>query len=228
MSPKPARDTSRGRASVAKAFMAMWWRGSGSGLQFSVFRGDAHRSDDRLCRGRRKTVNQTPRAYRSPLSGGWASSRSGRCSDARTSSQESVFTRPARYSAMRRSISFAHASDSSCAASVMAHILNGDGSENLPPKAAEDCRPALQGGYTARHPPREPAKRATETRSNLSPARAVYQITRSASCIWRGSPTPLCTVPSKLKMRLVTSGRRRFLLLKRLNTSSAGSMVMAP
>src|SRR5436190_21311309 len=52
-----------------------------------------------------------------------------------------------------------------------------------------------------------------------------YQSSRTPNCIWRGSPAPLCTVPSKLKMRLVTSGRCRFLLLKRLKTSSAGSTV---
>src|SRR5207248_599368 len=53
-----------------------------------------------------------------------------------------------------------------------------------------------------------------------SPCR--YQITRTPNCIWRGSPAPLCTVPSKLKTRFTTSGRWKFLLLNRLKTSSAG------
>src|SRR6266852_1299865 len=80
-----------------------------------------------------------------------------------------------------------------------------------------------------------PALRATSTSRTLSPLAGRgqgegrnYQSTRTATCAWRGSPRPLCTVPSKLKMRLVTSGRFRFLLLNRLKTSIAGSMVTPP
>src|SRR5205823_304952 len=51
----------------------------------------------------------------------------------------------------------------------------------------------------------------------------LYQSTRTPSWTWRGSPAPLCTVPSKLKIRLVTSGRWKFLLLNALKTSMAGS-----
>src|SRR5262249_53128364 len=53
-----------------------------------------------------------------------------------------------------------------------------------------------------------------------------YQISLRPNWICRGSPAPLCTVPSKLKTRFVTSGRWKFLALKTLNTSMAGSMVM--
>ena len=60
------------------------------------------------------------------------------------------------------------------------------------------------------------------------PARQAYQSTRTPSCTWRGSPRPLCTVPSKLKSSSLDPGLRRFLLLKRLKTSTTGSIVAAP
>src|SRR6185369_6168737 len=51
---------------------------------------------------------------------------------------------------------------------------------------------------------------------------------RTPNCTCRGSPVPLCTVPSKLKTRLVTSGRLKFALLNTLKTSTIGCTVSFP
>src|SRR5262245_41778503 len=55
-----------------------------------------------------------------------------------------------------------------------------------------------------------------------------YQATRTPNWNCRGSPEPLCTVPSKLKTRLVVSGFLMFLELKRLKPSTDGSIVRKP
>ena len=52
---------------------------------------------------------------------------------------------------------------------------------------------------------------------------STYQMSRAPICIWRGSPSPARMVPSKLKIRLVVWGARRFVALNRLKTSTIGS-----
>src|SRR6185295_676289 len=58
--------------------------------------------------------------------------------------------------------------------------------------------------------------------------REFYQRIRTPTCTCRGSPAPLRTVPSKLKARLVVSGRRKLARSRMLKTSNTGCTVTPP